>query len=80
MYFWRPRLYIWKRKEELEALRAAEAAKKESSLQNLWLRITAGKELIPKRERVAPKAPEDRYEMLRKTTGEQEAVKRVDYR
>lgn len=79
-YFWKPRVYIWKRKEELEAMREREAAKKESMLQNLWLRVTTGKEIIGGREKMPPKSPGERYEVLRKTTGEREAVRRVDYR
>ncbi len=71
-------MYVWRRKEEIEAMRAAEAAKRESPLQNLWLRITAGKEAIPERERNAPKPMG--YETLRKTTGDAEIARRVDYR
>src|SRR3989344_4386995 len=83
-YFWNPRLYVWKRKEELEAFREREAKKGESAIQNLWLRIIAGKEAIPKRERGLPGSPfegaEEKMEILRKTTGEREAARRVDYR
>ncbi len=79
-YVWRPKIYVWKRKEELEAIRAEAAVKRGASLQNLWLRITAGKEIIAKREKFFPKSPEDEYDVLRKTTGEAEEVRRVDYR
>ncbi len=79
LYFWRPRLYVWQRKEELEALRAAEAAKNESPLQNLWLRITAGNTAIPQREARVPE-PVIGYQRFRKDTGEMREARRVDYR
>lgn len=79
-YLWKPRQYVWRRKEEVAAMRAAEAVKHSSPLQNLWLKITAGKELIPKREKFSPKSAEDRFEALEKTTGDKETARRVDYR
>ncbi len=79
-YLWKPRIYVWRRKEEIEAARAAASQKHASPLQSLWLRINAGKELISKREKFPPKKPEDQFDLLRKTTGEQEAARRVDYR
>ena len=62
-YLWKPKMFLWRRKEELEALRAEEAAKRGSLLQNLWLRVTAGKEAIPKRAD-APKSLEERYQVV----------------
>jgi hypothetical protein len=79
LYFWRPRLYVWQRKEELEALRAAEAEKRGSALQNLWLRITAGNTAIPQRESRVPE-PVIGYQRFRKDTGDTGQARRVDYR
>ena len=82
-YIWKPKVYIWKRKEEIEALRSAEAERRGSPLQSLWLKITAGKEVVPKREKTLPRSPvedRDRYQVLQKTTGEQDVARRVDYR
>lgn len=79
-YLWRPRVYVWQRKEELEAARAEAAKKRGAPLQNIWLRITAGKELITKRERFLPKNPEEEFDILEKTTGDKEEARRVDYR
>ncbi|MBI2406599.1 MAG: PrgI family protein [Candidatus Harrisonbacteria bacterium] len=78
-YFFRPRLYVWKRKEELEAFRAEEA-KKVSALQNLWLRVTAGKEDIGNAGVRGTRDIEERMQIIKKTTGEQRVARRVDYR
>lgn len=82
-YIWKPKIYIWKRKEEIEAMRAAEAQKRGSPLQSLWLKITAGKEIVPKRERALPQNPaedKERFQAFQKTTGERDVARRVDYR
>lgn len=85
LYYWLPRTYVWKRKEELEALRRDAADRAASSpLQSLWLRITAGTAAIPQRETLLPKkffgGGQERYTLLRKTTGDAEVAKRIDYR
>ncbi len=82
-YIWKPKVYIWKRKEEIEAMRAAEKEKRGSPLQSLWLKITAGKEVVPKREKALPQSPveeKDKYQVFQKTTGERDVARRVDYR
>ncbi len=80
-YFLNPRIYIWKRKEEVAALRAAEAEKHESAVQQLWLRITAGKDIVPQRpkERSAFGVPQ-KYQVIEHVSGARENVKRIDYR
>ena len=83
-YLWRPRIYIWKRKEEVAALRDAEAKKLESPIQALWLKITTGILAIPKRELGLPPTllggAHSRYQVLYKTSGEKEMAKRIDYK
>ena len=83
-YFWRPRQYVWKRKEELEALRAREAEKMDSPIQSLWLKLTTGTTAIPKREQALPKhffgGGQSRFQIIHKIAGDQEVARRIDYR
>lgn len=83
-YFWRPRQYVWKRKEEVEALREAEARKMESPIQSLWLKLTTGTTAIPKREQSLPRhffgGGQEQFQAIRKITGEREIARRIDYR
>ena len=83
-YFWRPRQYVWKRKEEVEALREAESRKMESPIQSLWLKLTTGTTAIPKREQSLPRrffgGGQEQFQAVRKITGEREIARRIDYR
>lgn len=83
IYFFRPRMFVWKRKEELAALRMKEA-EKSSPLQRLWLNLTTGAGVIAGRTTGGtvrmPRGVEERFQVVKKTTGEQQAVRRVDYR
>ncbi|MDO8585213.1 MAG: PrgI family protein [bacterium] len=82
-YFFRPRLFVWKRKEELAELRMKEA-EKSSPLQRLLLNLTTGVGAIAGRSSSGtvriPSGAEERFQVVKKATGEQRAVRRVDYR
>lgn len=83
-FFWRPRLYLWKREAGEKAL--GQDARKSigdflsemPSVKKLWQDLTTSKTPIPKREK-AP-AIQGRFQMFRKISGERDIAKRVDYR
>lgn len=83
MYFFRPRMFVWKRKEELAALRAKEA-EKSSPLQRLWLNLTTGANVVAGRTAGGtvhiPRAAEEQFQVIKKPTGEERMARRVDYR
>ncbi len=83
-YFWRPRQYVWKRKEEVEALREAESRKMDSPIQSLWLKLTTGTTAIPKREHHLPRhffgGGQEQFQAIRKLTGDREMARRIDYK
>lgn len=88
-YFWQPRMYLWKREEEklkLPGIRELEPAKlKRPPLKDLLLKITTTTHPIEKREKPSRflsfgRIAKESLESFKKTTGERETAKRVDYR
>lgn len=93
-YYWKPRSYLWQRKGEAPEIAAAEIKARESKitkaktlLDNLWEQLKTTKQPLPKREKaIKPsildrvKSSKERFEMMRKITGEREVARRVDYR
>ena len=90
-FYWKPKLYLWKKKEDFAPLVNKERRPQEglgkSLIESLQDRLTTSKVPIPKRE--APiKSPKwqsvfgvkDKFEVLRKITGDKEVARRVDYR
>jgi len=65
----------------------AKTAQIKSRLDNLWEQLKTSKNPLPKREKaIKPsileqiKSKEERFEIMRKITGEKEIAKRIDYR
>jgi len=77
-YYWRPRIYIWKKKGVKPV--------KQKGLSNLKLRLdTSSKPLKGEKSFMIPflqrmKKLKNEYEVFRKSTGEREVARRVDYR
>lgn len=86
-YYWNPQNYLWqpenksvvKTEENVGALARREGFSLDNlvsgfTLKNTWQKVTTTKEVA------APqKPPQEKYEIMRKSTGEREAMKRVDY-
>lgn len=91
-FYWKPRFYLWQReagvqKTALEKIPETRISQTKSLLDNLWNQLKTSKQLIPKREKVIQpaitdrvKSSKERFEMMRKITGEREVARRVDYR
>ncbi|MBI3046214.1 MAG: PrgI family protein [Candidatus Harrisonbacteria bacterium] len=93
-YYWKPRMYLWRQEMAVPAAAApklpeakSKIAQAKSRLDSLWEQLKTSKEPIPKREKkMEPsildrvKSSKERFEMMRKITGEQEMARRVDYR
>ena len=91
-FYWKPRFYLWQREAEikktsLEKIPEAKSSQAKSLLDNLWNQLKTSKQPIPKREKaIQPaitdrvKSSKERFEMMRKITGEKEMARRVDYR
>lgn len=92
-YYWRPRFYIWKREEAATAapkMNLPEPKVSEgitSRLGALMNQLKTSKNPIPQREKtIEPslldrtRSSKERFEMMRKITGEKEMARRVDYR
>jgi len=91
-FYWHPRFYLWQREEkalEMPKISAttAKTAQIKSRLDNLWEQLKTSKNPLPKREKaIKPsileqiKSKEERFEIMRKITGEKEIAKRIDYR
>jgi len=91
-FYWKPRLYLWQREGEAQkpaipAMAETKAERAKSLLDNLWEQLKTNKEPLPKREKVIQpslldrtKSSKERFEMMRKITGEREIARRVDYR
>lgn len=88
-FYWKPRFYLWQRLTETPKMPslAKQPIPEKSLLENLLQQIKTTKNPIPKREKaVAPsildrvKSSKERFEMMRKITGEKEIARRVDYR
>ena len=94
-YLWQPRFYLWKRTEPAFAesygevkpayaeIPAAEG-KKTPLLKSLWLKIQTGAQSIkpPSPASILHKFHKEgeKFEILRKLTGEREKARRIDYR
>ena len=91
-FYWQPRFYLWQReagvqKTALEKIPETRISQTKSLLDNLWNQLKTSKQPIPKREKVIQpaitdrvKSSKERFEMMRKITGEREVARRVDYR
>jgi hypothetical protein len=89
-YFWQPRFFVWRRTEAAPKLPSLPKIPKEekantSPLKDLLLKITTSTHPIAKREKPTKSlgsfvATEEDFETLRKTTGDRETARRVDYR
>lgn len=83
-FFWRPRLYLWKREAGEKALgqdtrkSIGDFLSEMPSVKKLWQDLTTSKAPIPKREK-AP-AAQGRFQLFRKISGERDIARRVDYR
>jgi len=90
VYFWNPRLYLWRRVEKplkLPALPKIPAPQPlaRAPLKDLGFKLATTTRPIEKREKesgvfAALRMPEEGLEIFRRTTGEREAARRVDYR
>ena len=92
-YYWKPRFYVWRRKEKgVEVPKVKTPAPDfttgaKSMLNNIMNQLNTSKNPIPQREKtIKPsildrtKSSKERFEMMRKITGEKEMARRVDYR
>jgi len=93
-FFWKPKLYIWKREAEERILEipgmptaprknVKEYFNKMPSVKRLWTNLMTTKEPIAKREKGMPfleRQAKDRFSAVRKITGEKEIARRVDFR
>lgn len=84
-YFWQPRFYLWRRVEAPIKMPKMPAQASATPLKDLLLKLTTTTKPIAERE--APSRTlsifnisRDPFESLRKTTGERETARRVDYR
>lgn len=90
-YLWKPRFFLWQKAEEAAALKLPKVQAKrgtESLLRNLWLSLETSKHPVENREKRHPqldifsrtKNPKERFQALRRITGEREMARRIDYR
>jgi len=89
-FFWRPRFYLWQKIEEAPEINAKRQTLQDfvsemPSVKKLWQDLMTSKNPIPKREKGGRspywgKPAQEKFQILRKATGEKEVVKRVDYR
>ncbi len=88
-YYWRPRVYFWKREIEKEEIILPEEAKQieeikkelgfQQKIKSLGQKILTSRLPLPG-EKSAMRNVQERYQVFRKSTGEKQAAKRVDYR
>ena len=91
-FYWKPKFYLWQHEKEefgipAPKIKESKIAQAKSLLDNLWDQLKTTKEPIPKREKkIEPSildrtaSSKERFEMMRKITGEREIARRVDYR
>lgn len=94
-YYWRPKMYIWKRASvgasaqagSVPEIRPPFAAGARSMLSNLMDQIKTSKNPLPEREKMIQpsildrtKSSKERFEVMRKITGDKEMARRVDYK
>ncbi len=84
-FFWKPKLYLWQRAAEEKTV-SIEIRRKSLqdflNVEKLWQNLTTTKNPIPKREKTLywGKKSKEKFQMFRKSTGEREIARRVDYR
>ena len=95
-FFWAPKLFLWKRPVVQEVITVptvvitarrqalGEEHKKNSNVAKLWEELATSRNPIPHREKEAPQPKvedvKEQFEVFRRTTGEKEVARRVDYR
>ena len=93
-FFWKPKLYIWKREAEERILEipgmpamprknVKDYISRMPSVKKLWTDLMTTKEPIAKREKgmfFSGGQTKDRFSAIRKITGEKEVARRIDYR
>jgi len=85
-FYWKPRLYLWKRVEKTPSAGGPPKEEPKSFLGSLKQQLTTSRAPIPKREKAARRPilerlkGKERFEMMRKITGEKEKARRVDYK
>ena len=91
-FYWKPRMFLWKQREQMEKETGTGIPKLrllplKSRLDSLWEQLKTSKNPVPKREKSFQPAIADRevsskerFEMMRKITGEKELAKRIDYK
>lgn len=90
-FFWKPRVYIWQREAEMKAYEFGGGVVDKKGLRdylgqmpgmkNLMLNLMTSKGPIPKREAGQSLAgAQEKIGIIKKTTGERQAAKRVDYK
>ncbi len=83
-YFWQPRFYLWRRLEAQKgpSLPLAPRLTGRALLEGLMLKLSTSRSPIEKRERPARLFTKgiEGFETVRRTTGERETARRVDYR
>lgn len=94
-YYWKPKMYIWKKESAKQAdlrapaadERAQFASEARSLLSKLIDQVKTSKNPLPEREKtIQPsildrvKSSKERFEMMRKITGDKEMARRVDYK
>jgi hypothetical protein len=91
-FYWKPRMYLWQRTAETPKLPtittpAAPSQTLKSRLDNLWEQLKTSRAPIPQREKpIEPVitdqaiSSKERFEMMRKITGEREVARRIDYK
>ncbi len=89
-FFWKPRFYLWQRTVETETFAVKRETLKDflagtPSVKKLWQDLMTTKNPIPKREKGLRQpnlggSLQEKFQIFRKTSGEKEAARRVDYR
>jgi len=91
-FYLRPHFYLWQSKADTGKtpqlrLPKTEDSSAKSKLDNLWEQLKTSRKPLPKREKSIEPAildravsSKERFEMMRKITGEREVARRVDYR
>ncbi|MBI4085616.1 MAG: PrgI family protein [Candidatus Liptonbacteria bacterium] len=91
-FYWRPQTYVWQSEENKNAEKTESYLQKLSggfSLENIisgislrksWQNLQTGSKTAAEGSRWLARRAHDRYEIVKKITGERRAIKRVDYR
>lgn|SRR3990167_3835333 len=93
-FMWKPRRYFWQREIKQKTIQISSIGDQRRDLKNylpqmpnvkkLWVDLMTSKAPIPKREKSASphwgRQPKEKFEVLKKITGDKEIARRVDYR